>query len=324
MRILIGLGLVCGFFGVEVQATEVLPRAQRPQFILVSMDATPRDRALEDEPFYRFQQRVKDVGSFTLFINTGYLQLDPRRAVSAEDRPYQGRMRIDGRRLGRNRPVITYAPSVASIQKRAENIRALHNLGVEIGSHTVRHDHGGEWSQQRWRDEFRDHQRVLDLLNLPTPQGYRAPFLETNAAMYQVMRDYQMIYDTSRGERPRRAWPHRVSGTPMWFFGVPAVRYPRGSNAGMFFDLRIKRGLQSRGYRTPEAWNQAYYEMAMMEFNARYSGARAPFLLSGHGNFMPAIGRFMLEVCTREHVRCVTFAEAAQWMNEHPEMAGAR
>ncbi|MBK8591395.1 MAG: hypothetical protein IPN77_20200 [Sandaracinaceae bacterium] len=51
---------------------------------------------------------------------------------------------------------------------------------MEIGSHAVRHAHGLHFDEATWRAELADHQRISDLLSLPRPLGFRAPFLQYN------------------------------------------------------------------------------------------------------------------------------------------------
>lgn len=296
---------------------EPLARTERVQFVLVSMDATPRGGDADGEFFHKFHERIKDHGNatFTLFINTGFLQLHPA-STPPRDSLWSRDAASWNRFLGtlpRNRPSIRYSENPEEILGRAHNLQSLARLGVEIGSHGVRHADGRTWTTAQWHEEFTDHQRVLDLLGLPEPVGIRAPFLGTSDGFWTALEERGMRYDTSRTAGARREWPERVDGTHIWEVKVPSVVvHGRGT---IFFDLNLKNNLKVS--------DSEYFEIAMREFNARYHGSRAPFLMSGHGNYSRAMTRVMKKVCVQPKVRCGTFAELADYMDAHPEMSGA-
>ncbi len=293
---------------------------ERTQFILVAMDATPRGDLLEENAFQKFFARVHTVGnaSFTLFINTGYLQLRPTwtppagsvwsKLPEAQWRQYVGKLPL-------NLPAIDYANDPDEIQRRAANVLALNEQGVEFGSHTVRHLHGLHWSVAQWRTEFAEHRQILDLLKLPRPRGIRAPFLEYNDNFFTALADEGLLYDSSRPHAGKPAWPVRVAEGRAWSVGVPVVKLLNGKRA-LFFDLNLRNNFHVS--------EDEYYKVAMQEFIARYHGARAPFMLSGHGNYLAPTARFLREVCALAKVRCGTFSELVEYMNQHPELAGAQ
>jgi peptidoglycan/xylan/chitin deacetylase (PgdA/CDA1 family) len=273
------------------------------------MDATPQlGKGKAPSFFESFLDAVKTSGDarFTLFINTGFLQLPskwvPPKGSKWDNKPETYQKYLAPADMGRNK-AIPYAADPDEIEGRVKTILALHAKGVEMGSHTVRHDHGGQWTVEQWRAEFKDHQRILDMFGLPTPVGFRAPFLETNDAMYQVMGEYRMKYDTSRpGSGVKQ--PEKRPGTDMWQVGVPSVKVK--GRIALLFDLNLRDNLKMS--------NDEFYDMAKKEFDARYHGTRAPLLLSGHGNYSQPIKRFMKEVCGKPEVRCGTFAEYADYL----------
>jgi peptidoglycan/xylan/chitin deacetylase (PgdA/CDA1 family) len=226
--------------------------------------------------------------------------------------------------------VIRYGTSLDRMRSKARNIRFLDQAGVEIGSHTVRHSHTREWSREQWLHSFSDFQRILDLHGLPKPLGFRAPFLEWNEHLYPVMEQYQMTYDTSKTGGGR--WPRRAPGTNIWVFGIPSVRIPHRERPALYFDLNMKtllrRAAEAEGLsEEPDVrryMNEQYFQAGMRLFNRSYRGNRVPVLISGHGNFRGPIIRIMRQVCNRPQVRCATFREAAEYMNQHPEMEGVR
>ncbi|MCA9534891.1 MAG: polysaccharide deacetylase family protein [Myxococcales bacterium] len=313
--------------GLVASALDETPRAGRTQFVLLGFDATPpEERPVDRTGFhyiYEALNRERPAGAprnaFTLFISTGNFQFAPgARNLGSEERPFEGL-------LPRNQPVIRYARTLRYIRARAANVRDMAALGVEIGSHAVRHAHGLRWSEAEWRVELADHQRISDLLRFPRPLGFRAPFLEYNDGMYAALAAHGARYDAS--QPGGRSWPTRhPSG--IWQFSVPTVPVPGGGRA-LFFDDNLRtvfggmaraRGLSGRA--AEDHMDSLYVDAAMAEFQQRYSGERAPLLVSGHGNFRKGILRFMRRVCELPDVRCTTFREATDYLDAHPELAG--
>lgn len=314
--------------------SEALPRSERTQFVLMGMDTTPHWERRGFEDLYRYINLPTPEGqrpsSYTLFIGSGGMQFDERRRdLSEAERPFLGV-------LPRHNPVFEYANSLAQIRGKVENIRRLDALGVEIGSHTVRHERGSAWSRAEWEHEIADHERILDLVQLPRPVGFRAPFLATNEDMYAVLAAHGYRYDCSRTANSR-VWPMRhagavAAGHSLWLFGVPSVTIPGRERPALLYDLnleeRLRRAAIETGIEGEEAivrWmDDAFYRAIDVEFRRRYRGGRAPLLISGHGGFRDPTARFMRRVCGMEHVRCATFREAVAYMDAHPGLEGAR
>jgi hypothetical protein len=312
----------------EPRSQATTGREPRTQFVLLGLDTTPRSphRGLE-ELFENINGgRPPDAprATFTVFSGTGGLQLDERRTrLTPEELPFAGVP-------PRHNPVFRYAQDLAEIRATAENVRRLAALGVEIGSHTVRHAHGGAWARERWELEVSDHARILELVGLDAPAGFRAPFLETSPALYSVLDAHGFTYDASLASSERR-WPSRYPGTNVWVFSVPRVAIPGRARRAIFYDLnldhRLRRAAIEAGVHGEPAiseWmDDAYYDAAYAELMRRYRGGRAPLLVSGHGGFQRAIGRLMRRVCLLPDVRCGTFSEATDYLRAHPELEGA-
>ena len=299
-------------------------RPRRPQFVLMSIDTTPSARRpLEGSPFYELYRAINNrrdparpANTYTLFASTGGLQLEPGSAGLDDDAR---------RFLGvepRNQQVVHYARDVAEIQAKVANLRGLAALGVEIGAHGVRHAHGRTWDDARWRLELRDHERVLDLVGLAHPFGFRAPFLERNAHLYRVLDELGMRYDASETGRASR-WPVRYPGTRVWVFSIPSVDVPGASNA-LFYDLNLQTVLRRAaeragvsGERAVQAWMDAQYvEAGVRTFMQHYRGNRAPFLISSHGElFRRPIIQLMARICSLPDVRCGSFSEAVAYLD---------
>ena len=209
-------------------------------FVLTSFDATPRgDVEAEDYHFVQMLKRLRAAKpdgyegpepSFTLFYNTSLLQL--RRSYTPEagsrwERDTRWRAWLKHPDLPRSN-VIGHAKSPEAILGAVETLFLLEDLGVELASHGVQHHNGTGWSLKAWRDEFAEHARVLALFNLPTPAGFRAPFLKTSIPgkaslkdpMFQVMVEHGMRYDSSKVGRVKPEWPKRIEATDIWEVGV--------------------------------------------------------------------------------------------------------
>jgi hypothetical protein len=299
----------------------------RTQFVLLGLDTTPRASGRGLEEMFENINGGRPAGTpratFTVFSGTGGLQLDERRTrLTPDELPFVG---VPPRHM----PVFRYAEDLAEIRSTAENIRRLAALGVEIGSHTVRHAHGLEFSRERWELEVADHARILSLLGLAQPAGFRAPFLETNDALYEVLAAHGFTYDCSDTSSSGR-WPARHPGTGVWVFGVPRITIPGRDRRTIFYDInlehRLRRAADAAGIEgdAVETWmDDAYHDAAYAEFLQRYRAGRAPFLISGHGGFQRPIGRLMRRICLLPDVRCGTFSEAAAYLEAHPELEGS-
>lgn len=305
------------------------PPEQRTQFVLLSFDITPgplqRRRRSPFQSLHAALQRRRapdePLRSYTLFISTGGLQLDPARRWPLAAHPFLGV-------LPRNRPTIPYARDLRHLRSKVENLRALAQLGVELATHGVRHEHGAGWDLAQWREEVRDNQRILDLFGLPRPAGFRAPFLEAGPHAYAAYAEAGARYDA--GCAGNDAWPTRDRRTGVWCFGLASVRVEGVAERVLFFDDNVRTVLgrlaRERGLAGAAAerfLEEAYFEAGMEAFTRRYHGNRAPFLVSGHGTMRPAMMRIMRHVCDLPDVRCATMSEALRYVEQHPELEGA-
>ncbi len=298
--------------------------------MLLSFDTTPGPlQRRRRDPFvamYETLNRRRPAGaernSFTLFIVSGGLQLDPARRWRGAALPFVGS-------LPRNRPVIGYARDLRYLRAKVASIRALHAAGVEIASHGVRHEHGAGWELARWHEEVRDHARILALFDLPRPLGFRAPFLEAGPHAYAAHAAVGARYDA--GCASGSSWPSRDPATGIWCFPIPTVHLAghESPSGVLFFDDNVRTVLgrlaRERGLRGGAAerfMDAAYFDAAMDAFERRYRGNRAPFLVSGHGTMRSAALRFMRHVCELPQVRCATMREALAYLEAHPELEG--
>lgn len=327
-RIILGLALTLALAALSpasgrARRARAPAHPERTQFVVVSMDATPGAGPVEtefllrvQEAFARYPSADGRPSSFTLFINAGFLQLDPsarRHARDADAAPFRGT-------LPRNQPSIEYARDLEELARRVENVRTIQQRGVELGSHGVRHVDGRDWDQEAWTRELDDHSRILALHELAPPVGMRAPFLGANAEYFRELQERRFRYDTSRVLSRGPRWPARVrrpdgSDSLVWEFALPRVELSGGRHS-VFFDLTLRN--------RHHVGDEEYEALARRLFERTYRGSRAPVLLSGHGNYMRPTLSLVRRVCGLPDVRCGTFAELADYMDAHPELAGAR
>jgi peptidoglycan/xylan/chitin deacetylase (PgdA/CDA1 family) len=307
--------------------TPKVASAEAPMFVLVSFDATPRgDVPVEEYHFIQLLERLRAAApkehsgtppSFTLFFNTGLLQLPRDWTPSAESRwlhdarwqtwlkhPDQPRSRVIG-----------HASDPDAILTSVETLFGLQERGVELASHGVQHQNGKGWTRAQWGAEFREHARILALHGLPTPAGFRAPFLKTSHPgvpqlsdpMFQVMTAYGMRYDSSKVGPIAPRWPTRIEGTRIWEVELPM--YEGAKRPTLLF------GPSAMG-----RWGLFY--LLREEFERRYHGDRAPLVYGGHGEFVDTVERFLTSVCYQPDVRCVTYSEFVRYLDRQAEVQG--
>ncbi len=97
--------------------------------------------------------------------------------------------------------------------------------GDEMAVHTVTHTTSDTTDFFTWRQEMTGVLAYLDRLGVPRQQrGFRAPFVATNAAMFDVLETLGFLYDSSIYESPffspvsngvgQFAWPYTLDYGP--------------------------------------------------------------------------------------------------------------
>lgn len=109
---------------------------------------------------------------------------------------------------GLNTPDIGYGGSERDITKRIQLTQNIIDNGHELGSHTVRHCNGKEWSFKQWDEELREYdehvaQRFRATNGTPYKcTGFRAPYLAINDNLYKALKKNDYTYDFSQVGRP--------------------------------------------------------------------------------------------------------------------------
>lgn len=84
--------------------------------------------------------------------------------------------------------------------------------GHDIALHTYTHPHGSKLSYEQWEEEIQKCMKVLtDVVGIKKEEiiGYRTPYLEYNAAVFKVVKDKGLLYDSSIEE----GWQDHFDGT---------------------------------------------------------------------------------------------------------------
>jgi hypothetical protein len=219
-------------------------------------------------------------------------------------------------------------------------INRLHATGSEIGSHTVGHFDGGEerWTADDWRNELLSYKKIF--LNvgatngLPSDTkldfafddivGFRAPYLSTTPGLYTVLGENKFRYDTSSDDEPS-AWPKKKDG--IWRFNLADLRIAGTGRKTLSMDYNFY-AVQSHAQEDPDNYDlyrQQMFDTYVAYFKANYTGNRAPINIGHHfapyqgGVYHQALQAFARSVCGLPEVRCVTYRQLADFMDELSE-----
>ena len=190
--------------------------AQVPQFVLLGFDDNPQ------------------AGPMTWFVDHLQDRRNPAgagRAATFDGGPVRAIFYSNGK-YWNDRALITV------------HHRAFSN-GHEIGNHTQNHEHGAAFDALRWREEMTACAATFDQTGIPAARvtGFRAPFLEYNAATFVALSALGMAYDTSieEGDQPGQdgtnfVWPYTLDqGSPGNAADFPAGSPRRvGSHPGLW------------------------------------------------------------------------------------------
>lgn len=284
------------------------------QIVLISFDS-----AREISQWERSRALAKRTGAhFTYFLSCVFLlSQDTRAQYSAPGK-------------GAGKSNIGFASSGQEVADRLEQIRLAATEGHDIGSHACGHFDGKGWSKSDWLGEFSAFRRILEdayKINGISPEpagwhdlarhavvGFRAPYLSTNAALYEALPEAGFRYDAS-GVSKGPALPPTRNGTTR--FALPLI--PEGPKAkpvvAMDYNLYVRH---SGGYEKPakaDEFADRAYQAFRAAFDTQYDGKRIPLELGFHftqmnnGAYWNALERFADEVCVKTDVECISFRD---------------
>jgi peptidoglycan/xylan/chitin deacetylase (PgdA/CDA1 family) len=313
---------------VQVQGAEV-PRP--PQFVMLAFDNCSELTRWQD--LTDFAAEMDHAGKrvrFTFFVSgINYIE-DADRAV------YQG----PGHRRGYS--PINFGGSSEDVKKRIDYINALYAKGHEIASHAVGHFNGGHWSAAQWEQEFATYRDIFAnaegraraataKLDVPFAKvvGFRAPYLAVGSGLYAALRHNGFRYDTSGISYPDR-WPQKRDG--LWRFDLVELRIDglRRRTLSMDYNFFVAQSRARLDPRRAELFKQQMLATYLDYFRANYSGNRAPLNIGHHfegyqrGVYNEALKEFARRVCGLPEVKCATYSELADFMDQQtPETIAA-
>jgi peptidoglycan/xylan/chitin deacetylase (PgdA/CDA1 family) len=179
--------------------------AQAPQFVLLGFDDNP------------------DTGPMTWFVDYLKDRRNPAgagRAATLDGGPVRAVFFSNGKYWS--------DASLVAIHRRALA------EGHEIANHTQNHGQGGEFTTAQWRAEIAACRDTFAAGGIPPAgvRGYRTPYLNYNAAMFDALTAEGILYDSSieEGEQPGQdgtnfLWPYTLDADSPG----NAATYPEGS-----------------------------------------------------------------------------------------------
>jgi peptidoglycan/xylan/chitin deacetylase (PgdA/CDA1 family) len=292
--------------------------ADIPQFVLLSFDGSKSITMLnKTRDFAKKMATENKPLHFTYFINAAYF-------LSKENADlYQPPLQPKGT------SAIGFSTRAKDIPLRVQGFVDAVKEGHEIGSHTVGHWNGANWSYDDWKQEFTSFNTILSSINsfpaISNIVGFRAPELGVNDNLYKTLKDFHFTYDAS-GVGLSKSWPKK-DAYGIWHIplGVIHLGAKRLYSIPMDYNLWM---LQSAGKEEAKKgtplWNS--YKKDVLDsyleyFNSNYSSTRAPIVIGNHfsqwndGVYFEAMKSFAEEVCGKPSVRCVTFKELVNYLN---------
>ena len=312
----------------QVQAAEV---TRPPQFVMLAFDNCSELSRWQDlSDFSAEMDRTGKRVRFTFFVSgINYIE-DADRTV------YQG----PGQRRGHS--PINFGGSAEDVHKRIGYINALYAKGHEIASHAVGHFNGGRWSAAQWEQEFASYRGVFanadakargadSRLDVPPDRivGFRAPYLAAGPGLYAALRHDGFRYDTS-GISESNQWPRKDDGT--WRFDLVKLTIDglRRNTLSMDYNFYVAQSHARFDPRRAEAFKQQMLATYLDYFRANYTGNRAPLNIGHHfeglqgGVYNEALKEFARRVCGLPEVKCATYSELADFMDQQtPETIAA-
>jgi hypothetical protein len=313
---------------VDGFAQNAADQAKDKQIVLISFDGT-RDNALWDKSR---DMAAKSTAKFTYFLSCAYL-MQRTDAQTLYDPPQK--------RKGTSN--IGFATSQSEITTRLNHIWQARAEGHEMGNHACGHFDGKSWTANHWNAEFDQFRDIVsgawmrNGVGAQEPEGwqdfaandlkgFRAPYLSTGKGLFKGLEDNGFDYDAST-----------VSNGPQMpdlsekvvKFALPLI--PEGPSSrriiAMDYNLYVRH---SKAEEMPEKSVQ-FEARTLAAFNAafdkQYNGKRIPLQIGFHfvemnaGAYWRALETFVIDVCTKPDVDCITYQEALLRMKKGRQTA---
>jgi hypothetical protein len=316
-----------------------------PQFVLLAFDGS------KDISFWEESRAFAEANNldFTYFVSGVYFILD-KDHVPTKTYPYYTEPHS-----GVSKSNIGWGGTDLSVMKqRLQEVKLAMAEGNEMASHANAHFDGSNYSQAQWELEFKQFTQIMsnvwdryDAGNEPQGWkeyfandvvGFRAPLLgigATGEAEGNALEKFNFTYDTSRVGKTTY-WPTRAYGG-FWNFplaGLPVVgedgKIKKKKNGADLTTLSMDYNFyytHSNGVKGDPSQFKRYenemYNSYMAYFNKNYVGNRGPVHIGHHfskwngGAYWKAMQRFAKNVCKMKEVKCVTYKELVNFVNQN-------
>jgi hypothetical protein len=300
-----------------------------PQFVLLSFDGSKSINMLNET--LGFEQQMQAEGKplhFTYFINAAYFLTKDTAQLYQPPRGARGTSPIG------------FSSTTLDIAQRVKTFNTAFAQGNEIGSHSAGHYNGTTWTYDEWRQEFASFGSLMSAIQQNNPsqqidmptflagiQGFRAPYLGVDDALYKTLEDFHFTYDTS-GIGSMDVWP-RKDAYGVWHIplGTIFIGVHRRPVVAMDYNLfKLQSNAKETAIQGTGLWN-TYFDQVFSAytdyFNTNYQGNRAPIVIGEHfskwndGVYWEALKIFAESVCGRPWVRCVTYKEVVEYLNQN-------
>ena len=298
----------------KVTSTPVIIKDKKPpQFVNLAFDGSRSlDFWNESREFAKTMTAQGKPLRFTYFISGVYF-LTPK-----------DRMRYLSPAHTTGTSAIGWGISAKDIEARINQVNLASAEGHEIGSHANGHFDGTKWTREQWDSELMQFAEFAPKMSYA---GFRAPELGRNAEMFEALKTAGYRYDTSDVGKATE-WPKKLKNG-LWEFPLASIHYASSSSRllsmdyNFFYKQTAAKETLTKG--TPE-WEAAYNDVLQSYrryFNDNYDGKRAPISIGHHFSlwndslYWDAMKQFAFEVCGMEEVKCTTFSELADYLDEN-------
>ena len=315
-------------FAFAVASTSAYAVTRPPQYVALAFDnCTESTRWEELREFGRQMNHDGKPIKFTFFVSGVNFIRDADR------------MSYQGPGHGAGKANIDFGGSNSDVHDRVVHMHQLYEDGNEIGSHAVGHfnggndaDGGGNWTVAQWTQEltffnkllvsavngagFSDGSKILKEL-----VGFRAPYLSHNDALYTTLSNLHFRYDTSNDDEAN-VWPKKKGG--LWRFNLADLKIAGSGKRTLSMDYNFNVA-QTGDNEDPahyEINKKQTYDTYIQYFLKNYTGNRAPIHIGHHfhgyqgGIYNQALKAFASKVCGLPEVKCITYKELADAMDQ--------
>lgn len=299
-----------------------------PQFVMLAFDGSKSNAMWQDTLDFARDARRKGIDmNFTYFISAVYFLKKSERYHY--DPP-----------KGEGKSAIGFANNNSNIVERVRFLNRAHDQNHEVASHACGHFDGSSWSYYNWINEFYSFNDLVfnyDLNNdIQYPDyvklnfsandvvGFRAPLLGVSNGLWPTLKYFNYRYDTSQTNVPSY-WPKIFRKSNAWNFPLANLTIAGTAKKTLSMDYNFYV-FQTGAKPITDRDDLNYYQKQMEDtylnyFLENYNGNRAPIHIGHHfskwnnGIYWEAMKKFAMKVCGLPEVRCVTYTELADYMD---------